>query len=94
MLAAAGCGIVETIAFSDHQPLSPANIIEIKAHARKLNATGLITTEKDAVKLSANDRARLETIGPLTVVPLHVEFNDPAALLTLIESRLERMGTE
>jgi tetraacyldisaccharide 4'-kinase len=88
MLTEAGCGIVETVAFQDHHRYTPADIDRILEVARGLNATGFVTTEKDAVKLSAAMRERLEQFGPLMVVALEAEFDDPAAVLRVLEARL------
>ena len=56
--------------------------------AESLNASGFVTTEKDAVKLSAVMRVRLEQLGPLMVVALEAEFDDPAAVVRALELRL------
>jgi tetraacyldisaccharide 4'-kinase len=88
MLAEAGCGIVETVAFQDHHRYNAADIERVIEVAKGLHATGFVTTEKDAVKLSAAMRARLEQVGPLMVVALEAEFDDPAAVLRALEGRL------
>jgi tetraacyldisaccharide 4'-kinase len=56
--------------------------------AKGLKATGFVTTEKDAVKLSGAMRARLQEVGPLMVVALEAAFDDPEAVLRALESRL------
>jgi tetraacyldisaccharide 4'-kinase len=88
MLAEAGCGIVETVAFQDHHRYTPADIDRILEVARSLNATGFVTTEKDAVKLSSAMRESLSHLGPLMVVALEAEFDDPAAVFRALEARL------
>jgi tetraacyldisaccharide 4'-kinase len=88
MLAEAGCGIVETVAFQDHHRYNAADIERVIDVAKGLHATGFVTTEKDAVKLSAAMRARLEQVGPLMVVALEAEFDDPGAVLRALEARL------
>jgi tetraacyldisaccharide 4'-kinase len=88
MLAEAGCGIVETVAFQDHHRYTVADIDRILEVAKGLNATGFVTTEKDAVKLSPAMRERLEQLGPVMVVALEAEFDDPAAVLRALETRL------
>jgi tetraacyldisaccharide 4'-kinase len=60
---------------------------------RVSNGRGFVTTEKDAVKLSAAMRERLEQVGPLMVVALEAEFDDPAAVIRALELRL-LAGTE
>jgi tetraacyldisaccharide 4'-kinase len=88
MLIEAGCGIVETIFFADHHSYAIADIDRIVEVARELKATGLVTTEKDAVKLSAAMRERLEAVGPFMVVELAVEFIFPERVMRELESRL------
>ena len=93
MLTEAGCGIVETVAFQDHHRYNMADMERVVEVAKGLNATGFVTTEKDAVKLSAAMRERLEQLGPLMVVALEAEFDDPAAVVRALELRL-LAGTE
>lgn len=89
MLAEAGCGIVETVAFRDHHRFELSDMDRVVAVARGLNATGFVTTEKDAVKLSPAMRARLEQLGPVMVVALQVDFGDPRAIAAYIASAVE-----
>jgi tetraacyldisaccharide 4'-kinase len=88
MLLDAGCGVVETVLYDDHHRYSLADIEYVLKVAKGLNASGLVTTEKDAVKLTAAMRARLETLGPLMVVGLEAEFVDAAAVVQALEARL------
>ena len=88
MLTEAGCGIVETVAFQDHHRYTVADIDRILEVAKGLNATGFVTTEKDAVKLTPAMRERLSQLGPLMVVALEAAFDDPAAVLRALEARL------
>lgn len=88
MVTAAGCGILDTIAFPDHHRYTADDIATILATAQRLNATGFVTTEKDAVKLSAAMREQLATIGPLMIAKLRVEFTDPDHVLRTLEERL------
>jgi tetraacyldisaccharide 4'-kinase len=50
-----------------------------------LKATGFVTTEKDAVKLTPAMRERLEILGPLMIVALEAEFADSEAVMAAIE---------
>jgi tetraacyldisaccharide 4'-kinase len=88
MLQEAGCGIADTIVFPDHHTYAPADIERIVEVALGLKATGLVTTEKDAVKLSAAMRSRLETVGPLMIAELDVEFIFPERVMRELEARL------
>lgn len=93
MLVAEGCHPVEMIAFPDHHAYVDADINRLLETARQYGADGFVTTEKDAVKLTPAMRERLETVGPLVVARLGVEFSDELeALLQLIamEKRLDR----
>jgi tetraacyldisaccharide 4'-kinase len=87
-LGNAGCGLSGTLAFPDHRSYTQADVDQILHTARTLNATGFITTEKDAVKLTLELRQRLETVGPMMVVALDAAFGDPAAVLSTIKERL------
>jgi tetraacyldisaccharide 4'-kinase len=88
MLRDAGCGVVDTIAFPDHHAYAMRDVERIVEVARQLNATGLVTTEKDHVKLTMTMRERLETLGPLMVVRLEAEFADANAVVSALETRL------
>ena len=88
MLLDAGCGVVETVAFADHHRYTKADMLRVIGVANGLNASGFVTTEKDAVKLSPELRAMLEAVGPLMVVALEVEFVDAEAVVDAIEARL------
>ncbi|HVG27813.1 MAG TPA: tetraacyldisaccharide 4'-kinase, partial [Acidobacteriaceae bacterium] len=88
MLQANGCGVVETVAFGDHRAYTAADVNKIVEVARGLKATGFVTTEKDAVKLSAGMRGQLEEVGPVMVVALEAEFADPGAVVRALEAKL------
>ena len=88
MLQEAGCGIVETVAFADHHPYTVTDIERLIEVAKSVNGSGFITTEKDAVKLKAQMRERLEQLGPVMTVALEAEFEDPQAILRALELQL------
>ena len=88
MLREAGCGVVETIAFSDHHAFGMRDMERILEVSRRLNATGFVTTEKDSVKLTQALCERLETLGPVVVVGLEAEFADASAVVSALEARL------
>ena len=85
MLKDAGCGIVDTIYFRDHHAYDMADMERVVGLATQLNATGFVTTEKDAVKLTAPMRAKLETLGPVMVAALDVEFVFPERVARELE---------
>ena len=88
MLAEAGCGIVETVAFRDHHAYTLADIDRVVEVARGLKATGFVTTEKDAVKLTPAMRERLESFGLLMIVALEAEFVEVEAVMRVLEARI------
>ena len=88
MLHDAGCGVIETVVFGDHHAYTEPGIAHIIQIAKGLNASGLVTTEKDAVKLSPAMRERLETVGPLIIVALETSFLNPAEVMSELEERL------
>jgi tetraacyldisaccharide 4'-kinase len=88
MLQDAGCGVVETVAFGDHHRYVMGDIERVIGVAKSINGSGFVTTEKDAVKLSGAMRERLETIGPLMIVALEVEFADAQAIVRALEAKL------
>ena len=95
MLAKAGCGVVDTVIFPDHHRFDGNDVAELIGHARRLQATGLVTTEKDAVKLSPAMRARLEAeIGPVMVVALDTNFVYESPVVRLLEQRLRSSAAE
>lgn len=89
MLARAGCGVVDAVLFPDHHRYGEADVAELIAIAKRLHVTGLVTTEKDAVKLSAEAVARLEAeVGPVMVVTLEAGFVYESPVVRLLETRL------
>ena len=94
MLAKAGCGVVDTVAFPDHHRFDGGDLAELIRLAKRLQATGLVTTEKDAVKLNPAMRARLEAeVGPVMVVALDTNFVYESPVLRLLEQRLRSSPT-
>jgi len=88
MVQAAGCGLVDTMAFRDHHPYTMSDMTDIVATARRLNFSGFVTTEKDAVKLSPEMLAKLNEVGPVVIASLTVEFLHESAVLGAITDKL------
>ena len=88
MLKDAGCGIVDTIFFRDHHAYDMADMDRVVELAKQLKATGFVTTEKDAVKLTATMRAKLETLGPVMVAALDAEFVFPERVARELEAKV------
>ncbi len=89
-LAKAGCGVVDTVIFPDHHRYGERDILELIRLAKKMDASGFVTTEKDAVKLSEATVARLrEEIGPLIVPALDASFVYESPVVRALSSRLQ-----
>lgn len=89
-LRRAGCGVVDAVVFPDHHGYGMSDAKAITDYARSLQATGLVTTEKDRVKLPDALVERLEgEIGPIVTVELRAEFVYKSPVLRAIEDRLK-----
>jgi tetraacyldisaccharide 4'-kinase len=76
-LQAAGCQLADFAPFPDHQAYDEATLKRLADRAALFDA-GLVTTEKDWVRLPAAWQARV------TPWPVRAEFDDPAALDALL----------
>jgi tetraacyldisaccharide 4'-kinase len=83
-LASLGAPVEETVPYGDHHPYSPDDLAFLDQLARERSAT-LITTEKDAARLSPEWRARV------AVLPVTAQFADEAALDALLAPIRARM---
>lgn len=88
MLAAAGCKVLERHAFGDHYSYELADMEMLARIAGGLGASGFVTTEKDAVKLTPSMLDLLQRTGLVTVARLNVAFADPATVLRDLDERL------
>jgi tetraacyldisaccharide 4'-kinase len=77
-LQAAGCDLVDFAPYPDHAPMAGADLEFLARRAANLGA-GLVTTEKDWVRLPARWRERV------TPWPVHVVFEDEVALTALLD---------
>lgn len=94
MLTAAGCGLVDTVVFPDHHRYEAEDLAALKRLAEQTGASGLVTTEKDAVKLLPSMREQLEReVGPLMVTPLEVSFVYESPVVRTLEAHLRALGT-
>lgn len=73
--------LAATLPFDDHHPYSAKDWAELQALAKQHGAH-LITTAKDAVRLSPEQRAEV------TILPVTLGWQDPDALTALIEGVL------
>jgi tetraacyldisaccharide 4'-kinase len=76
-----GATVVARHAFADHQPYAPAALEPILAQAARIGA-GVLTTEKDAVRIPVELRDRI------TPVPVAVQWDDAAAVEALLDELL------
>jgi len=82
-LRAAGCDLVDFASFPDHGAYDAATLAALQRHAEAANA-GLVTTEKDWVRLPAAWRERV------TPWPVRAKFEDERALRTLLGQAMKR----
>lgn len=95
MLSKAGCGVVDTVIFPDHHRYEPQDVRLICKLAKGMQATGLVTTEKDAVKISPGMRAQLEAeVGPVMVVQLEASFVYESPVVRALEHKLRAASAE
>jgi tetraacyldisaccharide 4'-kinase len=88
MVREAGVEAVEVVTFADHHAYMGGDVERLVKVAGECGAEGFVTTEKDAVKLSAEMRDRLEAVGPVHVARLDVTFVDEAEVVRELERRL------
>jgi len=86
MLAEAGCTIANAVAFADHHIYTAADMERLVKAAQQSGATGFLTTEKDAVKLTHAMLAQLRTVGPVGIVSLDAKFVDEAEVTRAVEA--------
>ncbi len=85
-LAAMGGQVVEAVPFGDHHPYNEDDLGVLAQMAEERQAN-LITTEKDAARLSPEWRARV------AVLPVAARFDDEAALDALLAPIRSRMNS-
>ncbi len=81
MLEKEGQRTAATMQFRDHHRYGRRDIARLLEKAKRSEADGFVTTEKDAVKLPAQMRSQLEQVGPLVAPELRVELVDEQAAL-------------
>lgn len=88
MLREAGYELAGKLPLGDHHRYEDADMERLVMQAREAGATAFVTTEKDAVKLSRAMRARLESVGPVSVARLEAIFSEPEQVIAELEARL------
>ncbi|MGD9966498.1 MAG: tetraacyldisaccharide 4'-kinase [Hyphomonadaceae bacterium] len=84
-LEAAGGEVVDAVPFADHHPYTEDDLRLLAQIARERDDAQLITTEKDAARLSPEWRARV------AVLPVVAKFDDETALDALLAPIASRM---
>ena len=87
MLEEAGCDLVDRVAFGDHHAYSMADMVRMVETAKNCEATGCLTTEKDAVKLDPAMLELLGVVGSVCVAGLATSFVGEADVLGELEAR-------
>jgi tetraacyldisaccharide 4'-kinase len=75
-LRSAGVEVAGEATFRDHHAYTESDIRDLLRLRAEKNANGFLTTEKDAINLSRNSPELLQSMQPLTAVPLKMELID------------------
>lgn len=76
------------VALRDHQRYDDAVMQRLVQQARSANADGMVTTAKDAVKLTAAMRAQLQSVGPVAVGDIVARICDEAHCIVALQGLL------
>jgi tetraacyldisaccharide 4'-kinase len=87
MLQSCGLRVIDCFEYPDHHRYTAGDMRSLVQRLGSSAAQAFITTEKDAVKITPELRATLESAAPMLVAQLRVEFTDPASLLAELEAR-------
>ena len=93
MLKAAGIEVAATSVFRDHHAYGDRDIEQLLRLAQDCGADGFVTSEKDAVKLSAGMMKKLRSVGPVAVPGLEVELLDESAALKKLMELVARKAS-
>ena len=92
MLSEKGIFPAGLVAFRDHHAYSVRDLERLVKKAKDLGADGFVTTEKDAVKLTAMMRSQLERVGPLLTPRLVVDLMDERAAVEQMIAKVSQMN--
>ena len=87
-LRAQGAAVAAARHWRDHHRFTEADLQQLLRLLAGHGATCFVTTEKDAVRLTPDQRARLEAAAPLITAVLRVSLEQPERALDALESRL------
>jgi tetraacyldisaccharide 4'-kinase len=91
-LQAKGVTIAASKSWRDHHRFTEGDVAMLCELAQKHRATCFLTTEKDMVRLTKTQRARLGQAGPVLAADLTVRLLEAEAALAVLEERLEQRG--
>jgi tetraacyldisaccharide 4'-kinase len=91
-LRARGVAIAASKAWRDHHQFTDGDVTMLCELAAKHRAACFVTTEKDAVRLTQEQRGRLGKVVPLFAPALTVRLQEPEAALAALEERLLQRG--
>jgi tetraacyldisaccharide 4'-kinase len=86
-LESEGWQVAKTLAFRDHHRFSAGDIAAVASAVRETGALGVLTTEKDAVRLLAYRPLPV----PIAAVPLVVTFEPPQTFDSWFSARLQEI---
>lgn len=86
MCEKAGMNVIEQHPFPDHHPYTRAEVIRLIEHASMMDAQ-LVTTEKDMVKIHADERNHIRPLG------IEVMWQDEPALDQFLREHLAALHT-
>jgi tetraacyldisaccharide 4'-kinase len=90
-LQASGIEIAATHAFRDHHTYSSVDIQELLQAAQSHAVDTFLTTEKDFVRLSQEQREVLTALAPVKMVKLEAHLHDETAALRQLQALLPTM---
>ena len=87
-LRAAGVALLATRFWRDHHRLTVADVASLIELQRQHQAEAFLTTEKDLIRLSPDQRRVLESVAPLHAVPLTVRSYEDVGIVAEIRAIL------
>lgn len=85
-----GVQIAAQAAFRDHRTWTDTDLDRLLALQRQHQAAAFLTTEKDAVRLTAAQRAQLTAAAPLLTAPLQALFLNESRVRAQLRAVIER----
>ncbi|MFZ0663456.1 MAG: tetraacyldisaccharide 4'-kinase [Acidobacteriaceae bacterium] len=82
--------LAAAIALRDHHRYTNADLARLVATLRQHSAQCFVTTEKDAARLTREQRAHLEEVAPVHIARLQVSLEDESAVLSRLWALLVR----